>query len=41
MRTAIEPDRFEAQVAELGACFGAQTAEIVPADRMLYALRDA
>jgi hypothetical protein len=41
MRTDIEPDRFVRQVAELGACFGAQTAEIVPVDRMLYALRDA
>ncbi|MFA4947048.1 MAG: thymidine phosphorylase [Candidatus Krumholzibacteriia bacterium] len=41
MRTDLDPDRFQRQVAELGACFGAQTAEIVPADRMLYALRDA
>ena len=41
MRTEIEPDRFMRQVAELGACFAAQTAEIVPADRMLYAPRDA
>ncbi|HEY5133512.1 MAG TPA: thymidine phosphorylase [Candidatus Krumholzibacteriaceae bacterium] len=41
MRTDLEPARFERQVAELGACFGAQTADIVPADRRLYALRDA
>lgn len=41
MRTDLEPARFEHQVAELGACFGAQTADIVPADRRLYALRDA
>jgi pyrimidine-nucleoside phosphorylase len=41
MRTDLEPARFERQVAELGACFGSQTADIVPADRRLYALRDA
>ena len=41
MRTDLEPERFEHQVAELGACFGSQTADIVPADRRLYALRDA
>jgi len=41
MRTDLDPARFERQVAELGACFGAQTADIVPADRRLYALRDA
>lgn len=41
MRTDLSPARFEAQVAELGACFGAQTVDVVPADRMLYALRDA
>jgi hypothetical protein len=41
MRTDLEPARFEHQVAELGACFGSQTADIVPADRRLYALRDA
>jgi len=41
MRTDLEPARFENLVAELGACFGSQTADIVPADRRLYALRDA
>ncbi|MDD4856941.1 MAG: thymidine phosphorylase [Candidatus Krumholzibacteria bacterium] len=41
LRTDLDPDRFARQVGELGACFGAQTEEIVPADRKLYALRDA
>jgi pyrimidine-nucleoside phosphorylase len=41
LRTDLNPDRFERQVGELGACFGAQTEEIVPADRKLYALRNA
>jgi pyrimidine-nucleoside phosphorylase len=41
MRTDLDPERFARQVDALGACFGAQTAEIVPADRLLYALRDA
>lgn len=41
MRTDLGPDRLVRQVAELGGCFGAQTDEIVPADRLLYALRDA
>lgn len=41
MRTDLEPERFEWLVDELGGCFGAQTEGIVPADRALYALRDA
>ncbi len=41
MRTDLEPRDFEKQIFELGACFGAQTEDIVPADRALYALRDA
>jgi pyrimidine-nucleoside phosphorylase len=41
MHTDLDPERFARQVDALGACFGAQTAEIVPADRLLYALRDA
>jgi pyrimidine-nucleoside phosphorylase len=41
MRTDLDPERFAHLVAELGACFGSQTADIVPADRRLYALRDA
>jgi pyrimidine-nucleoside phosphorylase len=41
LRTDLEPERFAALVEELGACFGSQTADIGPADRALYALRDA
>jgi pyrimidine-nucleoside phosphorylase len=41
MRTSLTPREFERQVIELGACFGAQTDDVVPADRALYALRDA
>jgi pyrimidine-nucleoside phosphorylase len=41
MRTALTPREFERRVIELGACFGGQTEDIVPADRALYALRDA
>ena len=33
--------RFRAQVAALGTCFIGQTNDIAPADRALYALRDA
>ena len=40
-RTDLSPDRFEQLVQELGGCFSAQTEEIVPADRKIYALRDA
>lgn len=40
-RTDLSPDRFEQLVRELGGCFSAQTDEIVPADRKIYALRDA
>jgi len=39
--TDLSPDRFERLVGELGGCFSAQTEEIVPADRKIYALRDA
>ncbi|MCK4351701.1 MAG: thymidine phosphorylase [Candidatus Krumholzibacteria bacterium] len=39
--TDLEPRRFEELVIELGGCFGAQTDDIVPADRKIYALRDA
>jgi pyrimidine-nucleoside phosphorylase len=41
LRTDLSPDRFEEMVERFGGCFGAQTAEIVPADRKIYALRDA
>ena len=41
MRTDLSPDEFESLVREHGGCFSGQTDEIVPADRKLYALRDA
>jgi pyrimidine-nucleoside phosphorylase len=41
MRTDLSPREFERLVRENGACFSGQTEAIVPADRKLYALRDA
>jgi pyrimidine-nucleoside phosphorylase len=41
MTTGLTPERLVRQVNEVGGCFGAQTETIVPADRSLYALRDA
>jgi pyrimidine-nucleoside phosphorylase len=41
LRTDLSPRRMKELVAELGGCFGAQTEDIVPADRKIYALRDA
>jgi pyrimidine-nucleoside phosphorylase len=41
LRTDLPPDRFERQVEEVGCAVAAQTADIVPADGALYALRDA
>jgi pyrimidine-nucleoside phosphorylase len=38
--TRLEPERFIAQVTELGMAFGGQTADLAPADGRLYALRD-
>jgi pyrimidine-nucleoside phosphorylase/thymidine phosphorylase len=40
-RTDLPLSRFTAQVERLGVCLIGQTAEIAPADRKLYALRDA
>lgn len=40
-RVELSRDEFMAQVAEIGLVVAAQTAELVPADRRLYALRDA
>lgn len=41
LRTALERDEIEACLRDAGAVIAAQTAELVPADRKLYALRDA
>jgi pyrimidine-nucleoside phosphorylase len=41
LETDLAPHRFGELVEELGGCFGAQTEEIVPADRKIYALRNA
>ncbi len=40
-RTALTTDEILAQVEAVGACICAQTSRLVPADRLLYALRDA
>ena len=40
-RTALSEDEIVRQVGELGVAFGAATASIAPADRVLYRLRDA
>ncbi len=39
-RTAIPMDEYRAIIAECGLVLAGQTAEVVPADRKLYALRD-
>lgn len=41
LRTDLDPARFERQVEEIGCAVAAQTADLVPADGKLYALRDA
>jgi pyrimidine-nucleoside phosphorylase len=41
LRTDLEPAAFERQVQEVGCAVAAQTADLVPADGALYALRDA
>ena len=41
LRTDLDPGTFERQVEEVGSAVAAQTADIVPADGALYALRDA
>ncbi len=40
VRVDLSPDEFRAQVARIGLAVVAQSAEVVPADRLLYALRD-
>ncbi|MFL5799785.1 MAG: thymidine phosphorylase [Actinomycetota bacterium] len=41
LRTDLSPDELRRQVREIGCAVAAQTADIVPADGALYALRDA
>ena len=36
----LEPERFIAQVREIGIAVGAQSPRLVPADKLMYALRD-
>ena len=40
MRTGLDEETFRRTLCETGLAFGAQTEDIVPADRKLYALRD-
>ncbi len=40
-RTDLDPKAFERQVEEIGCAVAAPTADLVPADGALYALRDA
>ena len=40
-RTSFEISEILAQVESIGACLCAQTEHLVPADRLMYALRDA
>lgn len=39
-RVRLDDEEFEQVLRQTGCAFGAQTAELVPADRKLYALRD-
>jgi pyrimidine-nucleoside phosphorylase len=41
LRTDLSPEEFERQVDRVGCAVAAQTADLVPADGALYALRDA
>jgi pyrimidine-nucleoside phosphorylase len=41
LTTDLDPDAFERQVERIGCAVAAQTADVVPADGALYALRDA
>lgn len=39
-RVDLSPEAFQAQVARVGVAVIAQTADVAPADKMMYALRD-
>jgi pyrimidine-nucleoside phosphorylase len=41
LTTALSPDRFCRQVSEIGVAIAAQSEHMVPADKRIYALRDA
>jgi len=41
LQTDLPPDRFARQVADIGIAIAAQTAAMAPADKRIYALRDA
>jgi pyrimidine-nucleoside phosphorylase len=41
LRTQLSPQNMERQVERIGCAVGAQTADLVPADGALYALREA
>jgi pyrimidine-nucleoside phosphorylase len=40
-RTALEPEELSRQLERIGICLAGQSASLVPADRILYGLRDA
>ena len=40
MQTALDGERFEKQVTDIGCAIIGQTASLAPADKVLYALRD-
>jgi pyrimidine-nucleoside phosphorylase len=40
-KIGLSPEEMVAQVREIGACLAGQTEDLAPADRKLYALRDA
>ncbi|NNF06015.1 MAG: thymidine phosphorylase [Candidatus Eisenbacteria bacterium] len=40
LRTGLEPDEFRSVLTEVGFAMGGQTAQLAPADKKMYALRD-